>query len=640
MNKRHVQLVHYLLKKGSPVTAKELSDYLGVSIRTVKNYIAAINQESTDKIIVSSVRGYGILPKNAKKYLEDFINAEEAIPQTYEERANYINRKFLMEHVTKLDIYDLSEELFVSIQTIKNDIQKMNQSFMNYRISYEIHSDDIFIIANEESLRKLARFTLFDSNSGGNILDYSLLKKVFMGIDIDNLKELLMKTFEEFDFFVNDFQMVNLLLHIAIIITRLKKRQVLENGNNHELGKEGVEYEMAQYLSLKIGEKYCIYFNESEIDNIFLLLKTNLSKNFSSSQDEIQEYVGKDFVHFTEELVKKLNNQYYVDLDNETFISMFALHCKQLLLRSENEKFAIDPMSEVIRYEYPIIFDMAVYAIKFFEERYKVRVDVSEVVYIALHIGGEMERQKVSSEKISTVLLCPRYLNFEAKIQKELLENFGSDLDMLACVSNMEDLKKFKFDLLIKAVSLGKENTTFEIVEVPLVSIENSKEKIELIIEKIKKQKYSTILKKNFDRFFDKQLFRVIRSKNIEKEEVMQIASNQLTALSYVPDNFFENILERDALSSTGFPNVAIPHSISMDAIKTSIHVLIFPEGLQWDEQNVKLVFTIAIHKADRYIFRELYQALVQLFSNENSINLIIRSRNFEEFKQTVLSLL
>lgn len=639
MNNNHVKLLNYLLKKVKPVTAQELADYLDVSVRTIKNYISFINKDAKETIVTSSVRGYEANVKNIYQYLNSCDQDENRLPQSYTERANYINKRFLMVHVNVLNIYDLSEEIFVSVQTLKLDIQKMNKSFANFEAYYEIHSDNVYLVADEKSLRKLARFTLFDHHSQ-NILDYSLLKNIFVDIDIDALRVAVKETLDEFNFYANDFSLLNIALHLSIIIMRIKNGNTLSSKLKEDFDKTYIEHTATEFLSSKLSKVFAISFSQDEKDNVLLLIKANTNTMLFSTQENIAKYVGESFIQFTRKLVSKLNSQYYMDLKNENFISLLSLHFKNLLFRSNSQQLSIDPMNDVIRYSYPLIFDMAVYASLLFEEEFHTKIDESEISYIALHIGGEMERQAKNQDKVKALLLCPNYLDFDIKMQKQIMVNFDTELELLAFVGEPEKVTEYSFDLLITAIGLDNYYKEYEIVEVPLLGIENSKVKIEEAIGRIKEKKQSYVLKNNFDRFFTEDLFLVDNNVNLTKEKGMQLAAKKMVRKGVVQDDFYEKLLERDRASSTGFANIAIPHSINMDAIKTNVCVMICPQGIQWGEQNVKIVLTIAIHKSDRNLFRELYQSLIQLFSDDKNIRLLVKSQTFEEFKETVFSLL
>lgn len=90
--------------------------------------------------------------------------------------------------------------------------------------------------------------------------------------------------------------------------------------------------------------------------------------------------------------------------------------------------------------------------------------------------------------------------------------------------------------------------------------------------------------------------------------------------------------------TETHIGHIAIPHSTDMDAIKTSIAVAVSKKGFQWDNNTVHLVFLLAINKADKKTFRELYESLISLFSNDSILQEARSCTTFEEFETLVYS--
>ncbi len=103
-----------------------------------------------------------------------------------------------------------------------------------------------------------------------------------------------------------------------------------------------------------------------------------------------------------------------------------------------------------------------------------------------------------------------------------------------------------------------------------------------------------------------------------------------------VDETFYEQILERELASTTAFPNIAIPHSLKLDAIKTSVCVMICPKGIKWGGYRIRIVLAVAVNKIDARRFGELYQALISLFDNESIIEEVICVRTFDEFERFV----
>lgn len=227
--KKQRALVEYLMRQDRPVTAKELADFLNFSVRTVKSYISDINRDEKRSFVLSSHRGYEVNTAEAEQYLRRHRSQLKEIPQSYEERAAYINRKFLTYHTDRLELYDLSDELCYSVETIRADFQKMNRSFSGLGIAYELHGDYAVLRADEQSLRKLARYTLL-GEVPGQIVGYGDIREAFSDVNVDAVKLLLEQALREHDFYVNDFGMLNLVMHLCIIIRRLKSNNVLLKG--------------------------------------------------------------------------------------------------------------------------------------------------------------------------------------------------------------------------------------------------------------------------------------------------------------------------------------------------------------------------------------------------------------------------
>ena len=60
MNLIQEKIIRLLLENSGPVTSKHLSEMMGISSRTVKTYIAQINQEADAMVINGGNQGYTI----------------------------------------------------------------------------------------------------------------------------------------------------------------------------------------------------------------------------------------------------------------------------------------------------------------------------------------------------------------------------------------------------------------------------------------------------------------------------------------------------------------------------------------------------------------------------------------------------
>ena len=90
MNWKTEKLIRLLLET-QPSTAQALAERMGVSVRSIKNYVHEINSEASETVL-SSRDGYRLDVEKAKALLDE---KTDNIPQTSRERVIYILNQLL-----------------------------------------------------------------------------------------------------------------------------------------------------------------------------------------------------------------------------------------------------------------------------------------------------------------------------------------------------------------------------------------------------------------------------------------------------------------------------------------------------------------------------------------------------------------
>ena len=151
-------------------------------------------------------------------------------------------------------------------------------------------------------------------------------------------------------------------------------------------------------------------------------------------------------------------------------------------------------------------------------------------------------------------------------------------------------------------------------------------------IRKCEKEKTNKIIKKDLIQYFHQNLF-FINEKPLSKEECISFLGQQLEDFGVVPSGFTQSVNDREELSSTCFfDHFAIPHSIELNAIKTTIAVMISKVPIKWEEQNVKFIMMLAINKEDRKNFMVLYDGIINLLCDYQNLNYILEAKNYNDF--------
>lgn len=631
MNPIHEKLIKLLLNNSGPVTSRHLSQMMGISVRSVKTYISQINQEVGNNVIVGGNQGYSI---NTKR-VSGLLKKEDDIPQTFDERRDFIIREFLLKHSSSLEIEDICSRLCVSESTLRADVGKINRLYENYKINLRFSGDLLLIEGPERSLRKMYSLTLLD-NVESSYFDYDLLQDEFSDFNIRFIPAILRRVFTKYNYFINEFALFNLTLHVAVIVDRLKKENYVQQDGRIEMSEE--EKMIVADICEQLEEKYDVRFNNAEKDEIYILFRSNANLPTTDEYEKLKEMVGNDISDEALQLIEEIKERYYVDLSNATFTVPFALHIKNMIYRAQYGRSIFNPLSESIILSQPIIFDIALFVAMRIMDDYEIEIDKGEICFLALHIGGEIERQKQTSKKIRTVFLCPSYIDISSQLYNKILLAYSNEIDIVSLVQNSSEIGNLKYDLLISTIRLENSSAVNVLIS-PFLS-QKDKINIQDGIESARNRIISRSLKKHFNDYFEEDLF-FYRPEDIRsREEAISFLADNLIRMEYVNENFKESVMRRELAATTAFGLFAVPHSMEMNALKTTVSVLIDPSGITWKDQRIFVVLMMSIRSQNHEEFTQLYEALIAVFSEEENIRTICSCRTFEDYRKTLLDLI
>lgn len=141
---RWLQLI-LLMPEDDFITNKQLAETLGVSNRTVYNDIVQLNQVMKDKgaqLISKPHYGVKLVVTDQEKYLA-FLRSLEVdtvtVGDNTETRVSKIVEKMIQSD-TPIKMDDLSEELYVSRSTLKNDLKRVRAFLDSYDLQIDYRS--------------------------------------------------------------------------------------------------------------------------------------------------------------------------------------------------------------------------------------------------------------------------------------------------------------------------------------------------------------------------------------------------------------------------------------------------------------------------------------------------------------------
>lgn len=627
MKPKLIKLIRILSDYTDFVTASGLANAMDVSSRSIKSYIQEINSSYPDAI-ESSREGYRIRKHIAQKILKE---TGTHIPQSSQERIVYIINRLIKDD-TPVNAYDLCDEMFISYSTIKNELKSVKRKLARFDLQLNNNSDNWSVAGLEKNKRRLLSSILYDE-SNVNFVNLETIQMIFPEIDIELIKNGLLEVFDQFHYFVNDYSLINLVLHITIAIDRIKNQNISTEDIGDMPALSAHEYELAGSIVKNIEENFQITYNQSEVYELALLLISRATaidyKSITTSN--LQDFIGKDCFDLVNELILAVGSYYYIDLAEPEFLIRFALHIRNLLQRSKNNYFSRNPLTEEIKTACPLIYDVSVYLSSIIKDRTGVSINDDEIAYIAFHLGSTLEAQKNLSEKVTAVLYFPSYYNTNVKLTDTINRHFSSELLITNILTTERDLGNVaKNDFVLSTVPLNS------VIELPLLQIspfftEKDIDKVRKLLAEIKAEKRRKQFREYLEYLIIPEFFEK-RNDLAHSGDVIHYMAGNMSRLGYVDEDFENEIYDREQLSSTAFQDFAIPHAMKMHAHKTGLSVLISDSPIEWDAKQVHIVMMLCFNREERFIFNEVFEPLTMVLSSRENIRKLTQAETYQEF--------
>ena len=627
MKPKMIKLIRILSDYTEFVTASSLAANMDVSTRSIKSYIQEINSVYPEAI-ESSREGYRIDKQAARRILEE---SGTHIPQSSQERIVYIINS-LIKSDTSVNTYDLCDEMYVSYSTIKNDLQAVKSRLRKYDLQLNNNHDNLTVSGLEKNKRRLLSSILYDE-SNVNFVNLETIQNIFPEIEIELIKDSLLEIFDRFHYFVNDYSLINLVLHITIAIDRIRNRNVNTEDIHDMPPISSHEYELARNIARKIEEDFQIEYNQAEVYELALLLisRATAIDYQSITVSNLGDFITPECLALVKELISDVNSFYYIDLTEPEFLIRFALHIRNLLQRSKNNYFSRNPLTEEIKTSCPLIYDVSVCLSSIIKERTGISINDDEIAYIAFHLGSTLEAQKNLSEKVTAALYCPSYYDTNVKLTDTINRHFSSELLITNIFTEERELEKAgKSDLVLSTVPLNS------VIQLPLLQIspfftEKDVQSLRRQLTEIKTNKRRKQFREYLEYLIVPEFFER-RDDLTDYDQVVRHMVGKMVSMGYVDEDFEQDIRAREQLSATAFQDFAIPHAMKMRAHKTGINVLISDTPVRWGDKQVRIVLMLCLNRDERFIFNEIFEPLTMVLSSRENVKRLVTAGDYQEF--------
>lgn len=602
-----------ILQKNSSswITAKMLSMQLGVTERTIKNKIKRLREEGIK--IESSAQGY--------RYEGDETVLQKTnsivLPQTYSQRKTWLLRRLLQTH-NSVNVYDLSEILFINEVEIRKEIQDLEMELSDLGLTLNRMGDNYEVIGTERNKQKLLSALIYQGLKG-TLLTEKIIQDNFKSTDVKSVEAMLKEYLKKQHFKIDSFDFNNLLLHIIIMIDR-GSSDLPVTASNFEIVNDIV-------LWIKNHQKIVLSHNDvQQLEEMFLLLS---NQRIELKDDDKIEELFKKIVGF-------VRRTYNLNLDEKLFKKRFLPHLIRLIERYKSNSSIHNPLMNNIKQSSPTIYECACLIAYAINESYNIEISEEEIAFIALHVGNSVAEQIQKENKIICQLFMSDYHGNVDRLVNQINSRFSNDLILLDTVSDVNNI--LKQTQLVIVVDSNQQFSHFNTAYISSFLLSNDVTKLQKAIREIKLELRSKNLKEGLKQFTSGNNF-YIDNKHKDFKEVIAELSDKMERSGIVGKDFEKKLLEREKISSTAFGLVAIPHAIDYDSKSSQWFIYINPKGVDWLGQKIYLVFALAYSSNDNDEFRKVFDELSTIVIDDKKVTNLINSKNYSDFVNRITNI-
>lgn len=611
---RQVSIIKIILNNNLGVHGSVIADTLSVSSRTIRNEINEINKLFGKALILSNNKtGYSLneqYKSEIKLLLNDADDRNDGLLRSYE-----ILGKVLFD--AELQLEDLSEFMNYSSQTIRKDIQKLDQHLLShYQISLiEVESEKIKIKASEEVIRETLFKILKDAITSNNT-DYAKLLEVILddGFKKELLDQVLDAIFtlcDECEIQISIENIKILQAAVVICIVRNEYNFTVEN-----------EKEIINPILLTLMSKVS-NLNEKDLPLLQKLIHTfKIIKNDKSI--EIHDFSRVVLDEFIDEVFDKYNLNLK---ESDDLYNNMLVHIEYMLRRIENGYELRNPIISDIKSKYPFAYEVSMLVVHIVY-KYKNRYILDdEVSYLAIYIEHFLEN---INEKIRAVLVSSQRHSINQVLEKWIDTNFKNQIVIQKILdkTRMQHYNLSSFDLILtfNEQIYSTELETFAFNGLPEMRDVNR------LNECIHTVKMNQRIKSAINNYIHVDLIKIFDDTTFEN--VIEELSNLLENKEIIDSSkeFSEDVIAREINYPTNLGDtLMMPHPLYTFANKTAVAIGVIKKGIEHNENVVRLVFLLAIEKVRNSEINFIFQFFKQISNNKNLLKSLYESETKEE---------
>ncbi len=639
---RQDRLLGLLVREGEWATAATLADALGVTPRSVRSYVTALNARVAPGVAVESgSHGYRAGPDAAQALRAE---GETGTPR---DRLHTLVRA-LLDNADGIDVFDTADALHVSSATLEGDLARVRGLLGGTDLTLERSASRARLRGTEAAQRRLLSRLAHDEMDAGSFDLVALRRTLGEGSvgarAFGPFKTDLVARLGALGWFVNEFGIGDVVMHIAIAADRVARDRPLEAGDAVDAGARPEQSEIEAVIA-ELAERHLgVRLGSGDVRHLAMLVLTRVvapGAAIAGAREQTRAQIDPEVESAVRSVVEQAAAEFLVDIVHEDFLLRLALHVQNLRQRAREQAWSRNPLTRSLKSTYPMIFEVAVFIANGLHERLGIPLLDDEIAYIAMHVGGRLERSRRADQLLTATIVCPGYYELHELLRSSVDRSLGQAIEVVGVETRVDpDWRSIDTDLVLTTIEPPVVGD--RIVRIQPFLTGADVERVQTAAGRIRRSRRLARLRRELERYFEPSAFVRGLDPALGEEGVIRSLGARLVGTGVIDDDYVERAIQRERLSSTAFTDaLAVPHAIGMTASRTAIAIGIADPSMPWGEGRVQVVALVAFSESDREAFQTVFEQFVEVFSERDSVQRIVRrSSDFGGFLDELVAVI
>lgn len=638
---RRLDRIFEIVSGATYTTVAQLCDFFKITDRTLRHDISTLNgslEKHGAKIKLRRNVGYCLDVYDDELYqlfLADYLKGSDFPDISSSDDRFRLLLKVLLESTSYIPIDELARTIAISDSAIQEYLRNAKEVLNSYGIEYVIRRKaGIRVFGREEIRRECFVSEVINRDYASYATGFTAEEQLlFEGVDLQRLTVDVKDAIAESHINMTDYGFKNILVHLALMVSRIKHGFSAQTSNDVNLPEEARSF--VTTICSVLEKEYDVIVPDSEHSYI----ARHLAMNAKLPDGQISSVWIDEKV---ENLLAVIAQDYSYDLRSDQELRQnLAGHLSSVFRAINLDSPIRNPLINTIKRSFPLQFEIALISTqKVFSQKPFV-LSEDDVGYIALHIGAAILRSGTERNQHLKVLLVCSYGKTAGNSLVQRIRNFFSaSVGDITCVSHQEYLAMSSEDFkdksfIVSTVPLNNSPLPSVLIDFALTS--GDIKAISRMIQTVENDRFKLI-----DRFFSPDTFSYY-PKPVKKDVLLEEMCRQLENSGVAPTGFCTSVLEREGLSNTAINDlVAIPHTMKPIALETKTAVAILKNPLDWGENStgIRIVFLLAVGKGDQKGMEHLYDLLVRIIEEQSLQKELLEAHDFESLHAVLSNVL